>query len=120
MTEERTANEESTTTSEILTEKVTIQFPYSDILRSQLPKAFEIVENVATQWKNNEKFENIGLSNPLAEIATVKTLEKAKSIEKKLEEKGIFAIAKMGSEIAINKISKIPMTNQLSKFFKKS
>ncbi len=111
MNEEKTANEEMTKSDEILTEKVTIQFPYSDILRDKLPRTFEIAENVATQWKNNEKFENLGLSNPLAEIATVKALEKAKLIEKKLDEKGVFALAKMGSEIAKSKFSD---------FFKKS
>ena len=56
MNEEKTANEEMTKSDEILTEKVTIQFPYSDILRDKLPRTFEIAENVATQWKNNEKF----------------------------------------------------------------
>ena len=103
MNEEKTANEEMPNTAETVSEKVTIQFPYSEILRDKLPKAFEVAENVATQWKNNEKFENLGLSSPLAEIATVKTLEKAKLIEKKLEEKGVFAIAKMGTEIAKSK-----------------
>jgi hypothetical protein len=105
MTDDKTPMEETAETTENLTEKVTLHFPYSDILRDRLPKAFEVAENVATKWKNNEKFENIGLSNPLAEIATVKTLEKAKQIEKKLEEKGVFAIAKVGTEIAKTKIS---------------
>lgn len=80
--------------------KVKIEFPYSEVVRGQVPKVFEVAENVATQWKNNEKFENIGLPHPLAEVAAVKALEKAKEVEKKLEEKGVITAAKMGVEIA--------------------
>lgn len=105
MVDEKTANEESTTTENIPPEKVKIQFPYSDVLRDRVPKAFDVAETVATQWKNNEKFENIGFSHPLAEIAAVKTLEKAKEVEKKLEEKGVFAITKMGAELAKSKLN---------------
>lgn len=81
-------------------EKVTIEFPYSEFVRGKAPKVFEVAENVATQWKNNEKFENIGMPHPIAEVATVKALEKAKEVEKKLEEKGVISAAKMGVEIA--------------------
>lgn len=116
MSDEKTANKENATEIENqdgknTTEKVKIEFPYSDLIRGRVPKAFEVAENVATLWKNNEKFENLGLSNPIAEIAAVKTLEKAKHVEKKLEEKGVFAIAKIGTEIAKSK---------LNEFFKKS
>lgn len=81
-------------------EKIRIEFPYSEVIRDRMPKAFDIAENVATQWKNNDKVENVGLNHPLAEIVAVKALEKAKTIEKKLEEKGVFTMAQMGFEIA--------------------
>ncbi len=95
-------NEESTSdkVAEKVAEKVKFEFPYSEIIRDKMPKAFNIVENVATQWKNNDKIENVGLAHPLAEIVAVKALEKAKTIEKKLEEKGVFTMAQMGFEIA--------------------
>ena len=80
-------------------EKVKIEFPFSEKVREKAPKAFEVAENVATQWKNDEKFE-VGLPHPLAEVAAVKALEKAKEVEKKLEEKGVITAAKMGVEIA--------------------
>ena len=80
-------------------EKVKIEFPFSEKVRSITPKAFEVAENVATQWKNDEKFE-VGLPHPLAEVAAVKALEKAKEVEKRLEEKGVITAAKMGVEIA--------------------
>lgn len=81
-------------------QKVKIEFPYSDVARAAVPKAFDVAETVATQWVHNQKFENLGLANPLAEFAAVKTLEKAKEVEKKLEEKGLITAAKMGVEIA--------------------
>lgn len=80
-------------------EKVKIEFPYSEVVREKAPKVFDLAENVATQWKNDEKFE-VGLSNPYAEVAAVKALEKAKEVEKKLEEKGVISMAKMGVQIA--------------------
>lgn len=93
-------NENPESTDQASTEKIRIEFPFSEILRDKIPKAFDIVENVATQWKNNDKVENVGLNHPLAEIVAIKALEKAKTIEKKLEEKGVFTMAQMGFEIA--------------------
>lgn len=93
---EQDASAEETETPK---EKVKIEFPFSEKVREKAPKAFEVAENVATQWKNDEKFE-VGLSHPLAEVAAVKALEKAKEVEKKLEEKGVITAAKMGVEIA--------------------
>lgn len=86
-------------TTETPKEKVKIEFPFSELVREKAPKVFEVAENVATQWKNDEKFD-VGLSHPLAEVAAVKALEKAKEVEKKLEEKGVITAAKMGVEIA--------------------
>lgn len=85
-------------------QKIKIEFPFSDILRAQAPKVFATVEDVATnvthQWKNDERFENIGLPHPLAEMAATQILDKAKKVEKKLVEKGVFSLAKMGLAIA--------------------
>ncbi len=98
MNDDNEIKEADTEKTEI--EKVKIEFPYSEIIRDKIPHAFNIAENVATQWKNNDKVDNVGLNHPLAEIVVVKALEKAKIIEKKLEEKGIFTMAQMGFEIA--------------------
>ncbi|MCM2352455.1 MAG: hypothetical protein NDI63_02485 [Pseudobdellovibrio sp.] len=94
-----TEQEASADSTEAQKEKVKIEFPFSEKVREKAPKAFEVAENVATQWKNDEKFE-VGLAHPLAEVAAVKALEKAKEVEKKLEEKGVITAAKMGVEIA--------------------
>ena len=84
--------------------KIKIEFPYSELLRAQAPKVFatveEVANNVTQQWKKDEKFENIGMPHPLAELAATQILEKAKKVEKKLEEKGVFSLAKMGIAIA--------------------
>ncbi len=81
-------------------EKVTIEFPYSELLRAKAPKAFDVAEKVATDWKNEGDFTDLGITHPVAGIAASQVLSKAKDVEKKLEEKGVFSIAKMGLEIA--------------------
>ena len=81
-------------------EKVTIEFPYSELLRAKAPKAFDVAEKVATDWKNEGDFTDLGIGHPVAGIVASQTLQKAKEVEKKLDEKGVFSIAKMGLEIA--------------------
>jgi hypothetical protein len=81
-------------------EKFKIEFPFSELIRAKIPKVFDVAEVAATQWKNDEKFENLGISHPVAEIAITKALEKAKGVEKKLEEKGVISAAKMGIAVA--------------------
>ncbi len=81
-------------------ERVKIDFPFSYLVRDRVPKVFDVAETAATQWKNNSKFENLGVEHPVAEIALVKVLEKAKEVERKLEEKGIISAAKMGIQVA--------------------
>lgn len=88
-------------------QKVTIEFPYSEIIREKAPLPFEIVEKVATDWKNEGDFTDVGISHPVAGIVASQALQKAKSVEKKLEEKGVFAIAKMGLEIASSQIQNL-------------
>lgn len=87
-------------TDETKAKKVHIDFPYSDLIRAQIPKAFAVVENVATDWKNEGDFTAIGLPHPLADVVVSQALQKAKQVEKKLEEKGVFALAKMGLAMA--------------------
>lgn len=85
-------------------EKVTIEFPYSDLLRAKAPKAFDVAEKVATDWKNEGDFTDLGIGHPVADIVASQTLQKAKEVEKKLDEKGVFSIAKMGLEIAKSQV----------------
>ena len=84
--------------------KVTIEFPYSDLIRSKVPKTFEIAEKVATDWKNEGDFTDLGITHPMAGIVASQALQKAKDVEKKLEEKGVFSMAKMGLEIAKSQV----------------
>ncbi|MBS1970767.1 MAG: hypothetical protein JSU04_10690 [Bdellovibrionales bacterium] len=86
--------------------KIHIEFPYSELVRAKVPKAFEVAENVAEEWVNDGNFENIPVGHPLAQITVAAGLRKAKEVEKKLEEKGVFAMAKMGIEYAKMKINK--------------
>ncbi|AGH95836.1 hypothetical protein [Pseudobdellovibrio exovorus] len=84
--------------------KVTIDFPYSEVLRAKVPKAFEVAEKVATDWKNEGDFTDVGITHPMAGIVASQALLKAKDVEKKLEEKGVFTMAKMGLEIAKSQV----------------
>ncbi|OFZ30227.1 MAG: hypothetical protein A2622_10325 [Bdellovibrionales bacterium RIFCSPHIGHO2_01_FULL_40_29] len=88
--------------------KVKIDFPFSDVVRAQIPKVFETAENVATEvkhhWKNEGDFSNLGLPHPVADLMATTALQKAKQVEKKLEEKGVISLAKMGFEVAKSKI----------------
>lgn len=91
--------------------KVTIEFPYSEVVRSQIPKAFETAETVATevthQWKNDGDFTNLGLPHPLADFVASQALGSAKKLEKKLEEKGIMNLAKMGFAVAKSQLENL-------------
>jgi len=87
--------------------KVTIEFPYSEIIRAKVPKSFEIAEKVATDWKHEGDFTNLGIDHPVAGIVASQALQKAKDVEKKLEEKGIFSIAKMGLELAKTQVENL-------------
>jgi hypothetical protein len=85
--------------------KIHIEFPYSELVRAKVPKAFEVAENVAEEWVNDGRFENIPVGHPLAQLTVAAGLRKAKEVEKKLEEKGVFMMAKMGLEYAKSKVN---------------
>lgn len=85
--------------------KVQIEFPYSELIREKVPKVFEVAETVAQEWVNDGNFENVPVGHPLAQITVAAGLRKAKEIEKQLEEKGVFAMAKMGLEFAKSQIN---------------
>ena len=87
-------------------EKFHLEFPYSELVKAQAPKAFEVAEKVAEEWVKDGSFQDIPVGHPLAQIALATGLRKAKDIEKKLEEKGVIAMAKMGIELAKSKLKK--------------
>ena len=64
-------------------EKVTIEFPYSYIIRAKAPKAFDVAEKVATDWKNEGDFTDLGIGHPVVDIVASQTLQKAKEVENK-------------------------------------
>ena len=102
MIQENDDNKPETPLTDESTEKpkVTIEFPYSELVRAQVPKAFEMAEKVATDWKHEGDFTDLGIKHPVARVVASQALKKAKDVEKKLEEKGVFSMAKMGLAIA--------------------
>lgn len=86
--------------------KVHLHFYGSDILKAKAPKAFELAETIADEWVKDGRFEGLPVGHPLAQLAAAYGLRKAKNVEKKLEEKGVFMMARMGLEYAKTKLQK--------------
>lgn len=87
-------------------EKIQIEFYGSELLRARVPKAFEIAEAVAEDWVNDGRFEGLPVGHPLAQLGAQQVLRKAKDIEKKLDEKGVFMLARVGLEYAKSKLGR--------------
>ncbi|MNL63032.1 hypothetical protein D3C87_1871140 [compost metagenome] len=64
----------------------------------------ELADTVADEWVKDGQFEGLPVGNPIAQMAAAKALRTAKDVEKKLEEKGVFAMAKMGLDYGKAKI----------------
>ncbi|MDG0817737.1 hypothetical protein [Bdellovibrio svalbardensis] len=87
-------------------EKVHLEFYGSEVIRQKAPKVMELADTVADEWVKDGQFEGLPVGNPLAQIAAAKVLRKAKDVEKKLEERGVFAMAKMGADYVKAEINK--------------
>lgn len=87
-------------------QKVHLEFYGSDLIRMKAPKVMEIADTVADEWVKDGEFQALPLGNPIAQLAAAKALRKAKDVEKKLEEKGVFIMAKMGFDYLKSKIDK--------------
>lgn len=87
-------------------EKIRLEFTGSEYLRDKAPKVFEFAEIVADEWVKDGRFEGLPVGHPMAQMAAQATLLQAKKIEKKLEEKGVFALAKMGVAYAKSKLGR--------------
>lgn len=85
------------------TTKVHLEFYGSDVLRQKAPQAFDLAEAVAEEWIKDGNFQKLPLTSPLAQLVATVGLQSAKRVEKKLEEKGVISIAKMGLEFAKTK-----------------
>lgn len=87
-------------------DKVHLEFYGSELIRQRAPKVMELADTVAEEWVQDGQFEGLPVGNPLAQVVAAKALRKAKDVEKKLEEKGVFLIAKMGVDYVKAEINK--------------
>lgn len=85
---------------------VDLNFTGADVLKEKAPKIFDLAQTVADEWVNDGSFNDLKLGHPVAEMFASMGLREAKKIEKKLEEKGVFALAKMGLDYAKNRWKK--------------
>lgn len=87
-------------------DKVHLEFYGSELIRQKAPKVMELAETVVEEWTHDGQFEGLPVGNPIAQIVAAKALRKAKDVEKKLEEKGVFMMAKVGVEYLKAEIQK--------------
>lgn len=99
-----------------------LKFPGHEVVKSRLPKAIQLAEAVAEEWKKDGDFNGLPVGHPLSQVALGLGLRKAKDIEKKLEEKGVFTMAQIGLEYAKVQAAKLPvdkLPGPLAQFFQK-
>ena len=88
-------------------EKVRLEFAGSDLIRGRAPKVMELADSVADQWQKDGEFKQVlPVDNELAQAIAQKALRKAKDVEKKLEEKGVFMMARIGLDFAKSKLKR--------------
>lgn len=76
------------------------------LLRQKAPKMMEFVDVIVEEWQSDGHFINLPVSNPIAKRTVSKAFRRAKKMEKTLEDKGVFAAAKMGIDTLKAKIEK--------------
>lgn len=105
---------------EVAAESFRVEFPGSELVREKAPKVAEVADAIYDQWKKDGDFQSLPLPvNPMAQAVVGLGLRKAKDLEKKLEEKGVFTAAKMGVEFAKMKLEQNSDNPILKKIFKK-
>lgn len=87
-------------------EKIRLEFYGSDLIRAQAPEVMKIADSIAQDWVHGGDFDKIPVGNPIAQAVVGKGLRKAKEVEKKLEEKGVFLMARMGADYLKSKIKR--------------
>lgn len=87
-------------------EKLHLKFYGSNLIREKAPKVMELADTIADEWVHDGRFEGLPVGNPLAQMAAAKALRTAKDVEKKLDEKGVFTMAKIGVDYLKSKIEK--------------
>ena len=92
--------------------KVQIDFYGKEWLEAKAPRALRSMEIIAEDWVNDGRFEGLPLGHPLMQMLASKSLQKAKQVEKKLEEKGVFFIAKTGIELVKSKVESLRKKDQ--------
>ncbi len=64
--------------------RVELRFDGSELLRATFPKAFQLADEVATDWIHGGNFEKIPVDNPMIKVLAQQGLMKAKEVETKV------------------------------------
>lgn len=81
-----------------------VQFLGREMIEAKAPKTIKALDQIVNDWKHEGDFSKVDLGLPLAESVLGVGLRKAKKVEKKLEEKGVFMMAQIGIEYAKSKL----------------
>ena len=84
-----------------------LEFYGSDLIKEHAPQLHRSLEIIAQDWKNDGRFEGLPVGHPLLQALASVGLQRAKKVEKKLEEKGVFMMARMGADIVKMKIDEL-------------
>lgn len=81
-----------------------VHFKGREYIEDKAPKTLKAIDQIFYDWKNEGDFKNIDLGIPVADTILGLGLRRAKKVEKKLEEKGVFMMAQVGIEYAKSKL----------------
>lgn len=66
--------------------RVEVSFYGSELLRARFPQPFNLVEQIATDWVHDGRFEGLPVGHPLLQVAASQGLRRAKELEKEILE----------------------------------
>ncbi len=84
-----------------------LDFYGADLLKEHVPQLHRSIEIIAQDWKNDGRFEGLPVGHPLLQALASVGLQRAKKVEKKLEERGVFMMARMGADMVKMKLNEL-------------
>lgn len=84
-----------------------LEFYGSDLLKEHAPQLHRSLEIIVQDWKQDGRFEGLPVGHPLLQALASVGLQRAKKVEKKLDEKGVFMMARMGADIVKMKLNEL-------------
>ncbi|MGE0633780.1 MAG: hypothetical protein AB7O96_15305 [Pseudobdellovibrionaceae bacterium] len=81
-------------TLDVKEEPFSLDFPYSELVKVQFPKSFDVVEKAAKDWTQDGDFNSLPIEPAIAQFWVGEGLRRAKKVEKKLDQLGVLPLIK--------------------------